>query len=288
MTISSDDKKKLENTKLSKIKSLIDSFNVENEKFVNDKYYAEFNVQFNKKNTLKFFENKNIFPSIPKTIDILIIPILIHNDNGRLAIFNENPIYKNWNKTLNQSHLLNYILPNEDIEDRSFLIKNLNSIEDYDFKEIIEKYDLENFIINIVFKDEDKIKVLSKILLNNDFKVINKIYKDVDVNNEQSLDNFIQKIKTTYEDSWKNLNIINTSIKLPITVSISSKEDDKIILFEKLLNNLDLISYFYITSFNNKNIYYKIIYNGSPKKFLDEVENYGLSIVKDNKNWKIQ
>ena len=58
MTVTSSDQLKLKNIDIFTIKSLIDSFNVKNEKFINEIYYAEFNVYFNKKNTLKFFENK--------------------------------------------------------------------------------------------------------------------------------------------------------------------------------------------------------------------------------------
>ena len=68
MVITSTDKQKIKNIKLITIKNLIDSFNVNDEKFIDNKYYANFNVNFNKKNTLKFFEERNIFPSIPKKI----------------------------------------------------------------------------------------------------------------------------------------------------------------------------------------------------------------------------
>jgi len=57
MTTVSSYKKRLDKTSLKKIKSLIDSFTINDERFINDKYIAKFNVNFNKKKTLKFFEN---------------------------------------------------------------------------------------------------------------------------------------------------------------------------------------------------------------------------------------
>ena len=48
------------------IKNLIESFNVKDEKFIKNFYSAKFDVNFNKQNTLLFFEKKNIFPSIPR------------------------------------------------------------------------------------------------------------------------------------------------------------------------------------------------------------------------------
>jgi len=54
--ITSKDKKKIEKINLSTIKSLIDSFNVSDEKFFENKYYATINVNFNKKNESEDFD----------------------------------------------------------------------------------------------------------------------------------------------------------------------------------------------------------------------------------------
>ena len=58
MTTTSEDKQKIENTSLVTIKGLIDSFTMSNEKFINNEYHVKFDVYFNKKNTLNFFEKK--------------------------------------------------------------------------------------------------------------------------------------------------------------------------------------------------------------------------------------
>ena len=77
----------------------------------------------------------------------------------------------------------------------------------------------------------------------------------------------LENLKNIYEDEWKKNNEINTSIKLPLTISIKSTDYKKIIYLEEALSNIDLISNFYILNFNNKVIQYKIIYNGPPKLF---------------------
>ena len=288
MTTVSTYKKKLNKTNIDNIKSLINSFNISDEKFINNKYYAKFNVNFDKRKTLKFFENNNIFTSLPKKIDILFIPILINSKNEQLIMFNENPIFISWNKNLKASDLINYILPNEDIEDRIFLQENLKTIEDYNFEEIIKKYAIENFIINIIYQEKNNLKVLSKIKLDNNYKIVNNNYKSINLRNDKQLSNFIYKLKDIYEDNWKELNIINSSIKLPVTISVPSNDIDKIKSFENLIDNLDLVSNFYILSFNNKKIHYKVIYNGAPKKLLRTIKNAGLEVERDNKNWNIK
>ena len=59
--IITSDKPKIQYTKLDEIKYLIESFEIKNESFLNKKYIAKFNVNFNKKRALNFFEIKNIF-----------------------------------------------------------------------------------------------------------------------------------------------------------------------------------------------------------------------------------
>ena len=284
----SKDIKKIENTSLSTIKSLIDSFNVSDEQFFENKYYAKFNVSFNKKNTYKYFESKNIFPSMPKKLDLLFLPLLINSNENELIYFGESPIYNNWESYKKKYHLLNYILPNEDIEDTQIFNNNIELIEEYNFNKIVIKYDLEDYIISIIYQNQNQINVLSKLQLKNNYKIFNNIYKDLNLSDDKSISKLIFDLKNLYEDEWKKLNLINTSIQLPITLSLLSKDYDKINLFEKTLEDLDLVSNFMILSFNNKNIFYKVIYNGSPDKFFNEIEASGLNLEKNDQTWQIK
>ena len=288
MVATHDAKKKIKNVKISTIKSLIDSFEVSDEKFIEDKYTAKFNVNFNKKNTLNFFEKKNIFPSVPKKLDVLIIPILIDSDKEKLMIFKENPIYNYWNINDRNYYLLNYVLPEEDIEDRKFFEQNLNYIEEYNFKDIIQKYGMSNYIINIIYKDKQILKILSKVKFNEDLEIINQSFEDINLNEENSLLKLLERLKITYEDSWKKLNIINTSIKLSFTVLMSSKDNKKILRFEETLQELDLVSEYNVISFNSIETTYKIVYNGSPKKFISEIRKNNFIIDKENQNWRVK
>ena len=286
--ITSKDKKKTEKINLSTIKSLIESFNVSDERFLENRYYVTINVSFNKKNAYNYFASQNIFPSIPRKLDLLVLPILINRNQDEIIYFSENPIYKNWNNFNEKYHLLNYILPTEDIEDRQIFKNNIELIEEYKFDEIIKKYDLENYIILIIYQNENEINLLSKLQLRNTYKIFNIVYTDIDLYEEQSLSKLIIDLKTLYEDEWKELNLINTSIKLPLTISLSSKDHNKIKSFEKTLEHLDLVSNYEVLSFNNENIFYKVIYNGRPDKLFFEIKEAGLNLKKNNQTWKIQ
>ena len=284
----SKDKNKIKQTNLNTIKSLIDSFNVEDEKFIENKYSAKFNVNFNKKNVYNYFESKNIFPSTPKKLNLLMIPLLINNESEKIVFFSENPIYKKWNNKSEKYHLLNYVMPAEDIEDMQIVKKKINNLENHNFDEIIKKYELENSLILIINQSKNKVNVLSKIKLKNHYKIINNSFVNTNVYENQKLFKLIDALKTIYEDEWKKMNLINTSIKLPLTLYLSSKDNVKVQLFEEALENLDLVSEYMVLSFDNEEIAFKIIYNGPPDKFFSELKNEGLDIEKYNQNWKIR
>ena len=288
MITTSGDKKKIVDTELMIIKGLIDSFTMSNERFINNKYYVNFDVNFNKKNILSFFEKKNIFPSIPQKKNLLLIPIIVDLQLDKILLFTNNVFYEKWNKNNERFYLLNYLLPSEDLEDVNLLSQNSKSIEDYDFNEIIKKYDLNDFIITIIYKNNNDLKILSKIQLNQFLKIDNQAYENIELSNEKDFELVLTNLKISYENYWKNINQINTSIKLPLTIAVNAIKHEKIQMLENSLNELDLVSSFEISKINNQNIYFKIIYNGSPNKFLNDMKNKNIIIMNQNQIWEVQ
>ena len=282
------DKIKIKDTSLIEIKNLIDSFNMSNERFVNDTYIVNFDVNFNKKNTLNFFNKKNIFPAIPIKKNLVLIPVLVDLQTDNVFLFNDNIFYKKWNKRNERFNLLNYLLPTEDIEDLNLISLNSRSIEDYDFKKIIKKYDMEDYIITIIYRNKKELQVLSKMNLNQSFVINNKKFNNIDLLNEKDFFLVLEEMKIIYENYWKKINQINTSIKLPLTVSIDAKQHNKIRILEDILNRLDLVNSFKIVKFNNQEVYIKIIYNGPPNKFINQMKSENIIINTKKSIWKIK
>ena len=81
--------------------------------------------------------------------------------------------------------------------------------------------------------------------------------------------------------------MINTSIKLPITISIESSKYLLIKKFENKIENMDLVYDYHIDSFSNNEVIYKIIYNGTPNKFLEEFDSGNFNVILANNIWKI-
>ncbi len=61
------------NINIKLVKSLIDSFSIIDEKFIDKKYIANFEVKFNKKEVLNYLYINNIFASIPQKKKIIFI-----------------------------------------------------------------------------------------------------------------------------------------------------------------------------------------------------------------------
>ena len=285
---SSKDFENLKNVKTKEVKELVDSFIIVDEKFIDNKYFAKFEVDFNKNKILKFLDRKNISSSIPIRKKIFILPILLDEDTNQILMFSENIFYKEWKKNNKNYFLINYILPNEDLEDIIIMQNQMQEIENYDFREIIKKYNLNDYIILLAFKNENKIKILSKINFKENKKIINNLYDDINLNNLNEVNKTILDLKVNYEDEWKKQNIIDQSIKISIKASIDSREINIINKFEERLNDSDFVYEFNIEQFSNKSILFKIVYNNTPDKFLTEFESYGFNINSNENVWIVK
>ena len=287
LIVSSSDRNKIDKIKLNELKGMIESFSIQEEKFINEIYYVNLGVSFNKKKIYKYLEERNIFPSVPNRKKFLFIPIVIDENKKDLLIY-DNVIFKNWNKNLKKTHLIDYILPTEDLEDLNQIKNNYEIIEQYDFKEVTSKYNLDDSIVSLIFRDNEGLRVLSRITYNKNEVIRNKSFPLKDLNDEDQINELIKELKLVYEDHWKKINQINTSIKLLLNIKITN-EDNKILSdFEKNLNDLDLINYFFITKFDKDYTYYQVIFNGTPSTFLKKMEEKNYNFNTQNKIWSIR
>ena len=283
--IKSADLRKINKIKLNEIKGMIESFSIKEEKFINEIYYVNIGVSFNKKKVFDYLEKKNIFPTQIIKETFLFIPIIIDQEEEDVTIFANNPIYKKWNDIDKKTYLLNYLLPTEDLEDINLIKKRSQNIENYDFREITKKYFLDHSIVLIIFKNNNAIKVLSKINIKNEIIIKNNSFKDFSFEDDNQMEMLINELKILYEDIWKEQNQINTSIKLPLFIKVDSKDLDISLKFEEDLKDVDLISDFSINKFNKNFIYYEILFNGTPKNFINIMNNKDYNFDTQKKIW---
>lgn len=283
--VKSSDLKKINNVKLNEIKGMVKTFSIKEERFISQKYFVNLGVSFDKKKIYDYLEKKNIFPSQIVEETFLFIPIIIDENINDLSIFSENYIYNDWNKHNQKSQLIDYMLPTEDLEDISLIKSKLDIIEEYNFNEIIEKYFLTHSIVCLIFKNDKEVKILSKINIEDKSVLRNDTFEKTDFKNKDEIEGLIKKLKIIYDDVWKEFNLINTSIKLPLLVKVDNKNLQVSSDFEKNLNSIDLVNDYLITKFDKDFIYYEIIFNGTPTNFINIMEKTNYRFNTEKKIW---
>ena len=287
MILEKKDYQKLKDTPIEDIKKLIESFSILDEKFVNKKYKNIMEVQFNKNKLIKYFNSKNVISSLPKNIDVFFLPVLVDVETNSLNFLNDNVLLEGWENVKKNYFQISYNLPNEDIEDYQIIKKNLKNIENYNFKEIIKKYDMENYIIMIILKKQDTVHLFSKIKFDEKFIILNKSFTNINIYDQNDLSTLVLEIKNRYEDYWKSTNKIDLLNSVTIRLSLNSKNVKKSIELEKALSNLDFVNDFKIEKFDNKELIYKINYSSNPKRFLKDILFYNIEVDTSSVNWKI-
>ena len=286
--VESKDKKLFKDIPNNKISSLIDNFSITNEKFVNNNYEVDFEVKFDKKKLLSFIREKNVISSVPKGTDVLFIPILIDIQSNEIKFFDQNYFYNNWNNVNKNYFLLNYNLPDENIENFRLFQRIKNNIENNDLSEITNKYNFENIFVVIFYKNKKNLQIFSKISFSNSNFKFNLDQKNFNYEDNKLLDKIILNLKNLYEDKWKLINKINTSISIPIKISV---KNSNFIISEKLeniLNQSDFVYEYEIEKMNSEDIIYKIIYNNNPEKFLNTLKVNDININSSSNIWNIE
>ena len=94
-------------------------------------------------------------------------------------------------------------------------------------------------------------------------------------------------MKIKYDDEWKKINLINSSIKLNIQLNLDSKNIALLKKIEKIINEIELIEKYSINYFNNEITSYNILSNSTPDKLVNEFEKFNISVSIRNNIWTL-
>ena len=108
---------------------------------------------------------------------------------------------------------------------------------------------------------------------------------NIDLDNNEDLNELIGNLKIIYEDFWKENNLINTSIKLPLLIQVDNNDLNLSSKFEKTLDKIDLISNYSINKFNKDFIFYEVIFNGTSTNFINVMKNENYNFDTQKKIW---
>ena len=276
---------KISNMKLDNIKKLISSFKIKEEKFKGEIYKANYEILFNEKKVKKFLGDENISFFQPQRISAVFYPIMIAKNE--IKIFNNNFFYNKWMSIDIKNHLIDFVLPIENVEDLSKISKHKNRIEELNIDSFVNKYDLKNYVFALMSYEDNELNIHLKTNFNQNKISKNLNYDLNNIENEKELFEIGKNLKIKISDLWKEENIIN--LAMPLTINIEYKYSN-LKDFDKLKNvfsKISIIDNFYLDEFNIKSSFFKIYYYGNPKKLSSELLSFGYELKDINGRWNI-
>ena len=141
-----NDKKFLTSLSLGQIKDLVAYYQIDKSNDEKDDNIY-FNILFNKEKMHDLFFQKNISYSEITDKEVYLLPILEVED--QYFIFNKNIFYEKWNKIYDED-LIEFILPQENIEIIEIVNRNKNNILDLNIEELFKEYPGKNLSLIIL------------------------------------------------------------------------------------------------------------------------------------------
>ena len=79
--------------------------------------------------------------------------------------FSENYFYKEWLNIEIKNEVINFILPLEDLEDLSKIIKMKDKIEELDVDILVNKYDINNYVFALIDYQNKKLNNFHHLIM---------------------------------------------------------------------------------------------------------------------------
>ena len=279
------DLKKINDVKLKEIKNLINSFQIVEETYRKNQYTGNIKIYYNDIKVKKFLSRKNISFSQSENISAVFFPVLFTNNEVRS--FDENFLYKRWLNVEIKNKLLNFILPLEDLDDISKIVKMKNRIEEMNVDDLVNKYDIKNYVFALADYNNLKLSIHLKINFNNNKVNKNFLYDLKDIDDEPQLDFIIKDLKIKTTDFWKEANLINFLMPLSITIKFQHENIKELDKLRNIFYKISIIEEYDLEKFNINNSFFKIYYYGNPKKLKSELLKFGYQLSDDKGFWQL-
>jgi hypothetical protein len=281
----SRDLTKMNNIKLKQIKSLINHFQILEESYRKDEYKAKIKIFYSDIKIKKFLRQKNISFSQPENISAVFFPVFFINDE--MQNLNDNFFYKYWTEIEIKNELINFILPLEDLEDISKIMKMKNRIEELDVDTLVNKYDVKSYVFALMDYQDKKLNIHVKTNFNNNKISKNFLYEVENINDEPSLNYILKDLKLKVMDIWKEENLVNLLMPLSISLQYQHSNLEDLDKLRNIFYKIGIIDSYTLEEFNINNSFFKIYYYGNPKKLRSELLKFGYQLKNDQGYWQL-
>ena len=281
----SRDLTKMNNIKLKQIKSLINHFQILEESYRKDEYKAKIKIFYSDIKIKKFLRQKNISFSQPENISAVFFPVFFINDE--MQNLNDNFFYKYWTEIEIKNELINFILPLEDLEDISKIMKMKNRIEELDVDTLVNKYDVKSYVFALMDYQDKKLNIHVKTNFNNNKISKNFLYEVENINDEPALNYILKDLKLRVTDIWKEENLVNLLMPLSISLQYKHSNLEDLDKLRNIFYKISIIDSYTLEEFNINNSFFKIYYYGNPKKLRSELLKFGYQLKNDQGYWQL-
>ena len=281
----SRDLTKMNNIKLKQIKSLINHFQILEESYRKDEYKAKIKIFYSDVKIKKFLRQKNISFSQPENISAVFFPVFFINDE--MQNLNDNFFYKYWTEIEIKNELINFILPLEDLEDISKIMKMKNRIEELDVDTLVNKYDVKSYVFALMDYQDKKLNIHVKTNFNNNKISKNFLYEVENINDEPALNYILKDLKLRVTDIWKEENLVNLLMPLSISLQYQHSNLEDLDKLRNIFYEIGIIDSYTLEEFNINNSFFKIYYYGNPKKLRSELLKFGYQLKNDQGYWQL-
>ena len=281
----SRDLTKMNNIKLKQIKSLINHFQILEESYRKDEYKAKIKIFYSDVKIKKFLRQKNISFSQPENISAVFFPVFFINDE--MQNLNDNFFYKYWTEIEIKNELINFILPLEDLEDISKIMKMKNRIEELDVDTLVNKYDVKSYVFALMDYQDKKLNIHVKTNFNNNKISKNFLYEVENINDEPALNYILKDLKLKVTDIWKEENLVNLLMPLSISLQYQHSNLEDLDKLRNIFYKIGIIDSYTLEEFNINNSFFKIYYYGNPKKLRSELLKFGYQLKNDQGYWQL-
>ncbi len=270
-------------TNLKEVRNLVSYYQLIEpaNRFLNKNSYI--NLYFDKEKINKYFYKKNISYSDLLSIEAVILPVHITDDD--FFVYNDNYFYDNWTIKNNINSIVEYIFPVDSLEILSIINNKKNNLDEIDIKKLFADYNSNNFIFISIDTSKNKNRVFIKSLISG--KEIVKNYDFTSNKRDDFKEYIILELKDEIEDLIKSENTLDLTVPSFLNINLNLKNKNNLFVTQNILKKIDLIDYFHVKEFNNANAIINIKFYGKINKIREKLLQNNLNLYEADSQWNI-
>ena len=178
-------------------------------------------------------------------------------------------------------------MPIEDLDDFLKIKEMKNKIEELNVNDLVDKYDVKNYVFALMEYQDNKLNIHLKINFNNNKLKKNIVYKANDITNEDELNIILKDLKLRITDLWKEENLID--LLMPLSIKLKFEHDNLKNLddLRETFYKINIINNYTLMEFSTNSSFFKIYYYGDPKKLKSELSKFGYQLKNDQGFWQL-